>query len=176
MSTPARLTALAESEWTDAVAETVRLFGPLNVVTTLARHPRLASACSGLGGMLLFEGALPAPYRELVILRTAYRHDCIYIQEHHVPLGLKAGLTMAQIHSTSAALADFRWPATDRVVLTAVDELCDTCTLGDRVWQALAGRFSDAEVIELVVLTGYYRMLAATINALRIPLEDRISR
>jgi 4-carboxymuconolactone decarboxylase len=168
----ARVAVLPEPEWTMAVTETVKAFGRLNIVTTLARHPRLAAACSSLGGMLLFEGELPSLYRELVILRTACRTGCGYLREHHVALGLAAGLSGAEIAALSAELGDFPWSAADLPVLQAVDELLDTCAVSDQVWGTLAGQLGEVHLIELVVLTGYYRLIAMTVNSLRIPLED----
>jgi alkylhydroperoxidase family enzyme len=175
-SAPVRIPPLPESEWDSALAEIVASFGPLNVVTTLGRYPQLCSACSSLGSMLLFSGTLPARCRELAILRTAYRSGCAYEQEHHERLGAEIGLTRLEISALSADAAGQSWAALDHAVITAADELCDTSTLSDQTWEALSCQFQECQLIELIVVIGYYRMIAYVLNSLRTPIEGQSSK
>ncbi len=57
------------------------------------------------------------------------------------------------------------------LLLRAVDELHDTRDISDELWAGLRAELSDAELIELCMLTGHYEMLAMTLNALRVQPE-----
>ncbi|MEW2615331.1 hypothetical protein AB0937_35125 [Streptomyces sp. NPDC047880] len=44
-------------------------------------------------------------------------------------------------------------------------------TLPDATWEALAGHFGDAELIEILMLVGQYQMVAFFLNATGVELE-----
>lgn len=74
-----RIPPLPESEWSELLRAVLSgtpggTENPLNVFTTLARHPELFETWLRFGGTLLTRGRLPARERELAILRTA--HNC----------------------------------------------------------------------------------------------------
>ena len=48
----------------------------------------------------------------------------------------------------------------DRAVLSAVDELGDTCNLSDRTWAALGENLDERQLMDLVFTIGAYSMLA----------------
>jgi alkylhydroperoxidase family enzyme len=52
-----------------------------------------------------------------------------------------------------------------------VNELHDTARGGEALWQELRAGWSEAQLIELIALVGFYRLISFTTNALRIPLE-----
>ncbi|RMI40527.1 carboxymuconolactone decarboxylase family protein [Actinomadura harenae] len=175
-STPApgtpRVPPLPPEEWDDTLRAVVSATGPLNVFTTLARHPALFTAWIGFGSKLLFEGTLDGRVREIVILRVAHRRSCAYEWAHHVPLARLAGLTEAEIEALRGAPGDHPWPDGDRAVIDVADELDATSTVSDATWAALAERFDEARLIELVMLIGQYHMVAFALNALRVQIED----
>lgn len=145
--------------------------GPLNLFTTLGRHPDLFRSWIGFGSTLLMRGTLSGRARELAILRTAHHRSCDYEWSHHHGLGLAAGLTEAEIAALRTGLDGHPWDAVDRAVLAAADELHTRGTLGDAAWADLAGHFGERELIELVMLIGHYHMVAFTLNALRVQPE-----
>jgi alkylhydroperoxidase family enzyme len=86
---------------------------------------------------------------------------------HVVVFGPVVGL---QREVFNAVAAGDVWP--DPVLLTAVDELYDEATWSTATWSVLRDRYDDAQVIELLLLVGWYRTLSTVINALEIPLES----
>jgi alkylhydroperoxidase family enzyme len=65
------------------------------------------------------------------------------------------------------------WSELDRAVIGAVDELEHAGTLGERRWAALrAAELDDEQIIELVIVHGWYRMIATMCNALDLGIED----
>jgi alkylhydroperoxidase family enzyme len=127
---------------------------------------------------LLNKGLLPARDRELVISRTTARAGAEYEWGvHAVFFGAAVGLDRDLLDAVAMAPpSDAAFDDADRVLLTAVDELHDAATLTDATWAALQPRYDDAQVVELILLSGWYRCLATLINAAAIPLEPWAAR
>ena len=120
---------------------------PLNIFATLAHHPRLLNRFNVLGGLFLGRGLLPARERELVILRTGWRAGSEYEFGQHTLLGRGAGLTEQEIERTTREAAD--WPEGDALLVRLADEVHGTRDVSEELWNALAQRWSAAEMIEL---------------------------
>ena len=162
----------------DEVAETlqktlVRPGPPLNIFATLAHHPRLLKRFNVLGGLFLGRGLLPARERELVILRTAWRARSEYEFGQHTLLGRRAGLTDEEIRRVTDDGA--AWPDDDAALIRLADEVHETRDVSDELWERLARRWSEAELLELVTLAGFYGMVAAFLNAARVQLDPGVT-
>lgn len=71
---------------------------------------------------------------------------------------------------------DPAWADRDRLLIRLVDELHDTCCISDGLWSALAAVYRDDQLLELVIIAGWYRLISYVINALRIELEPWAAR
>ena len=143
---------------------------PLNIFRTLGRNKPLYKGFLGLGGHLLGGTGLPAREREIVILRTGFRCRSEYEFGQHTRIGRDAGLTDDEI----AALADVGtvvWNDVDQALLDLVDELCADDVVGDATWERLSARWSDEQLLELLVLAGYYRLVSGLLNSAGVALE-----
>ncbi len=143
----------------------------MHLFTTLGRHPRLLWSWLPFSGMLLRGGRLATADTELTILRVAHRRGSEYELQHHRRLARRAGLDEHAQAAIFAGAADPGLTERQRVLVAAVDELLDTRTLSDAARAALAGVLDDRRVIEFVTLTTQYDALAATLSALRVPLD-----
>jgi alkylhydroperoxidase family enzyme len=175
---PERIAPL--TEWDEATGETLsRTLGgasgaPLAIFRTLAHHPRLLKRFNGLGGLFLAHGELPPRDRELVILRTAWRTEAEYEWAQHAVIGARVGLTADEI----GAVGSIDAPAggdDDRSLLHFTDELVDTASVGDELWAVQRARWSDSQLIELVTLIGFYRMVAGFLNTVGVQLEPGLT-
>jgi 4-carboxymuconolactone decarboxylase len=158
-----------------APAETVsdNPMGQLNILRTLSKHPKIFEAFGRLGGFLLSGKGFPPRERELVILRTGWRSGSVYEWGQHVVMGRREGVTDEEItRLRTPGLAG--WSAEDRVLIAFADELCQTNTVSDATWDALAARFSEEQLIELVILGGFYRLVAGALNSLGVELDDGV--
>jgi 4-carboxymuconolactone decarboxylase len=144
---------------------------PLNLFTTLAHHPRLLSRISALGGGLMFQSALGDRERELVVLRTAGRAHARYEIEAHRGLGAAAGLTDEEIDAALDITSTHTWTARDAALLTVVDEVSIWADVTDESWAGLDGILDDAGRLELLVLVGFYRLLAGVLNGARVAVD-----
>jgi alkylhydroperoxidase family enzyme len=149
---------------------------PLTLFTTLARDVRLYERFRN--GGLLDKGHLPLRQREIVIDRITARSGSEYEWGVHVAFFAgRAGITMDQQRSlVRGGPDDPCWTAQERVLLRACDALHETCDLDDALFAELRGVFSEAAVIEIVMLAGFYRTVSYLTNALRLPLESYAAR
>lgn len=147
--------------------------GQLNIFRTLAKHPKLFEAFGRLGGFLLSGKGFPPRERELVILRTGWRSGSVYEWGQHVVMGRREGITDAELVRLRTPGLD-GWSDADRPLIAFADELCQMNTVSDPTWNALAARFDETQLIELVMLGGFYRLVAGTLNTIGVELDDGV--
>jgi alkylhydroperoxidase family enzyme len=155
------------------------LLPPLALFRTLLRHPDLADAMEPIGKFLLaLDGhrvlGVTRRDRELVILRTCARCRCEYEWGIHATLFAdKVGLSVAQIEATArSGPADNCWSVRDRLLLYLSDEMHQSQTVGDHLWRKLTAQWSDAEILELLTLAGWYHLISFITNAAGVELES----
>jgi alkylhydroperoxidase family enzyme len=140
---------------------------PQNIFLTLARRPDLLRGVNRLGHRLLFKGTIRPRLRELAILRISWRSACVYEFGQHTVIGGRNGLTQSEIEAV--CLPDPRaydqWDREDIAVIDAVDELYFRDTMTDAAWERLRAVLTEDQLMEFVLLVGYYRMLAAFLNS-----------
>jgi alkylhydroperoxidase family enzyme len=142
---------------------------PLVLFRTIARHPLLSERMRSLGAAFLGKGTLPMRVRELVILRTCARCRAEYEWGvHAAAFAAAAGLDEAMV---AATWADRPPEGEDGVVVKAADELHDEGTIGEDTWAALAARFDEAQLLELLALAGFYHLISFVVNGARLSPE-----
>jgi len=135
---------------------------PLNVVHFFAHHPELARQFLSWNHYVNSSrtSTLPKPTREVAVLRVAARRDNAYEWKQHNSIARRAGLTEPEI----AAIADGTATGPHGLIVTAVDELYDDGALTVATADALAGQFTEQQLIELVFLVGTYSMFSMVLN------------
>jgi 4-carboxymuconolactone decarboxylase len=162
-----------DPETADILSKTLVGEGPpLNVFTTLARHPRLLKRFNVLGGFFLTRGSLPARDREIVILRSAWRSGSEYEFGQHVLIGRQAGLTDDEIRALATESGE--WPAHEAALVAVADEVDRDAAVSDATWEALQTAYDEAQMIEVILLAGFYRMLAALLNTVGVERDDGV--
>ena len=116
--------------------------------------------------------------REIVIDRTTARCKCEYEWGVHVAFfAERAGLSASQISSlTCGDATDPGWGKRDSLLIEAVDALHDAADVPDGLWQRLAAEFSQAQLLDLLLLCGWYHAISFAANGARVPLEDGVPR
>lgn len=144
--------------------------GRLNIFSTLRRSPALYKGFLALGGHLLGAGVLPPREREIVILRTGWRCGSEYEFAQHTRIGADAGLTDTEI-ARLAVESKGGWDTDDAALLSMVDEICADESVSDETWQLLSARWAEDALLELLVLTGFYRLVSGLLNGVGVALE-----
>src|SRR6185295_3672386 len=129
---------------------------PLALFRTLAVNQRVFLRV--MAGGLLDRGSISLRERELVIDRTCARCGSEYEWGVHIAFfAERVHLTPAEIAATRAADPETTpFAPRERLLLRLVDELHDTAQVSEGLWQALHTEFTDAQLLELVALTGFY--------------------
>jgi hypothetical protein len=151
---------------------------PLALFRTLAVHPELMARMRPLGAALLGHGLVPPREREIVIHRVCARTGAEYEWGvHAVAFGKPLGLDDAQLAATvTGDAADPAWSAHDALLIRLADELCERATISAELWAALAAVWSVPQLLELLVLVGWYRLLAGVINGAGVAHEAWAAR
>jgi len=142
---------------------------PSSVRATLARHEELFAAWDPFGAAI-FNGALPARDREVLILRTAWITQCRVQWAYHEAPAARAGLTATDIDAivdgpNSPDLAPW-----DRVLVGVVDQLRERGTIDDATWEQLTARYTTEQLIEVPMIAGHYLMIAYAVNSFGTPV------
>jgi alkylhydroperoxidase family enzyme len=149
---------------------------PLKLFRTLVVHAPLAERMRPLGAALL-RGSLPLRARELVILRACARCQAEYEWGVHVSaFAAAAGLDEDAVAATRRPDAAEHLPPGDGDLVRLVDELHDTGTVSETTWQRLAAAWPVEQLLELVVLTGFYHLISFVANAAAVEPEPWAAR
>jgi alkylhydroperoxidase family enzyme len=144
----------------------------LNIFRTLGHNPALFKAFLTLGGHLLTAGGLPPREREIVILRTGRRAQSEYEFGQHRVIGRDAGLTDTEIDwLASDGVGGGAWSEDDGALVAMVDELTADDVVSDATWKRLSSRWSDEQLLELLLLCGFYRLVSGMLNSVGVALE-----
>jgi AhpD family alkylhydroperoxidase len=149
-----------------------------HLFTTLGQRRLLFWAWAFYGARLL-RGRLPAIDTELVILRVAHLRACEYELQHHRRIARKRGLDadmQAAIFAYPDPDAADRFTDRQRTLLSATDEFITNRSISDDVWRQLSGHLDRRQLIEFCLLASHYDGLAATMSALKIPLDHPAHR
>ncbi|HMC38371.1 MAG TPA: carboxymuconolactone decarboxylase family protein [Acidimicrobiales bacterium] len=129
-----------------------------HAITTLLHHPKLAGRFLAFNGALLSDAALPERWRELMVLRVAWRTGSGYEWRQHVRMSTRFGISEDEIRAVAAGHGHWDRPEGD--LLAAVDELLDGYAISEPTWQALASHLDRAQLVEVPFVVGAYAMLA----------------
>lgn len=152
---------------------------PLKLFRTLYQNPQLSSRMRPLGaGILGSQSSLDPREREIVIDRTCARCRCQYEWGVHVAaFGEACGLDRAQLEDTvNRAVEPTLWSEREHVLIRLVDELHETATLSDATWEQLVAGWSIAQILELMIIVGWYHLISFVANAAHVEQEPWAAR
>src|SRR5882672_10875483 len=145
--------------------------GPFNA---FLRSPELADRAQKLGEYVRFNTSLPERIKEFAILITARHWSAQYEWHAHHIHAMKAGLN-PQI---AADLARGKRPAGMKDDETAVYDFCrelhENKAVSDSTYKALADKFGERGVVDLIGISGYYTMVSMVLNVGRHPLPGGV--
>ncbi len=145
---------------------------PLNIFRVLGHHPKLLKRFNLMGGYILNKGLVPDREREIVILRIGWQAQSVYEFGQHTIIGLNCGLTEDEI--AGLAGGDHEWSSEDQLLIELADELHTNDCVSDATYDALSQRWDNAQMIELVVTAGFYRLVSGVLNTFGVPLDDGV--
>jgi alkylhydroperoxidase family enzyme len=98
----------------------------------------------------------------------------VYEFGQHTVIGKRCGLTDDEIVALTKSPYDHDWSPEDRALIALADDLhADDC-VSDGTWLALTDRWSEAELVELLVVAGFYRLVSGFLNSAGVQLDDGV--
>ncbi|MES2895822.1 MAG: carboxymuconolactone decarboxylase family protein [Pseudomonadota bacterium] len=144
----------------------------LNIFRTMVQAPKAAKGFLAWGNYVLSRrNDLPAREREIVILRIGYLCKSGYEWTQHHTIGLREGLTAAEIEAIKQGGDAPNWSPADRALLNAADELHKDQFITDGTWAALTRHFSDKQCMDVVFTAGQYTQVSMILNSFGVQLD-----
>jgi alkylhydroperoxidase family enzyme len=177
----ARIEPLRPEEWTDEQREVlsrVQSGGNADgLFSTVGRHPQLLRRWASFGNSLLRWGELPPRDREILVLRTASNCAANYPWGQHDRGARRLGLGEEEIERTTRpAPIGGAEESDDQVLIDAADDLHRDAAISASVWERLRARYSDAQLIELVMVVGQYHLVSFLTNSFQIEPEAGLAK
>ncbi len=148
---------------------------PLSLFRTLARSSRAWEKFRA--GALLDGGPLTLRTRELVILRTCALAGCEYEWGVHARLfAARARISSAEIAGTLGGVSGGDWSPEETALLGAVEGLHQRASLSDEAFAGLSAFFDAEQILEILMLAGYYRTVSQLCGALALEPEPFAAR
>lgn len=149
---------------------------PLKLFRSMAHNPRALQRM--LAGGLLDRGSIELRERELLILRATALCGAEYEWGVHVAaFAGKAGFSAEQIADTCSGRTDpSLWNEAERGLLELADSLHAIASVDEGLWQRLGAHFSDEQLIECLLLVGFYHAVSFVVNGLRVEREEYAPR
>jgi 4-carboxymuconolactone decarboxylase len=174
LTTP-RIAPLPEAEWSEEVRELLpKGVRPLNIFTTLVRHPKLFKRWMVFGGHILSKSTLTPRDREILILRIGHLCQSVYEFHQHTRIGRDAGLDDADLKRLTQARGDAGgWNEREAILIRATDELHAQQMITDPTWQALRAHWNEKQLIDILFTVGQYMMVSMVLNTLGVQIETK---
>jgi 4-carboxymuconolactone decarboxylase len=141
--------------------------GPLRAAL---HRPELAEKWQQFGAALRYGASLSPRLSELAILVTARAWDSQFEWYAHAPHAARAGLAPEVIEAVRTGARPEFANADEQAIYDYVTELQQTHSISEATYQRALELFDVIGVVELTALTGYYSMVAMTLNAHEIPM------
>jgi 4-carboxymuconolactone decarboxylase len=138
----------------------------------LMHHPALALHVGDLGEYLRFNSTLPGDVRELAILITARAVSQPFEWVMHVPIARRAGLPDDVIERVRMRGDLTQLASPYAVAARAVQHVLASESLPQWIADSVREEFGVAGLLELVVLPGFYRMIAGVLFSFDVPLPE----
>jgi len=149
----------------------------INLFRMLANAPSLIGPTLRLGEAVLTRTELDPRLRELAILHTARVTGTDYEWVQHREIARAVGLEPEKIHALERGdFSDGPFEERERLALVIVDRLLRDGTPGPDLvldGQAELGR---AQLIELLILTGYYAMLGGVMRTVGLDVDNVLEK
>src|SRR5262245_57810539 len=158
----------------DPVAEPGTATGtPGDYWTTFALAPDLLQmARRDLMGLLQPGRKLDPKLRELAILRTGIVGDSRFEYSQHLKVARTVGISEEKLAAIKGWTTSDAFAPVERAVMAAADEILARNLVEDETFAALHKHLSDAEILELFVVIGLWRMHGLIVRTLHLEYDN----
>jgi len=144
-----------------------RLEGPFNAMLV---SPAVGMALQELGAAMRYRTALSDRGREIAVLALAALRRSDFEWYAHERVGRRAGVTDQELADLRAGRVPATLSPAERTLLDVSRALAVDGDLDDQAYAAAEEVLGRESLVELVLLVGYYDLLALTLRVFRTPL------
>ena len=172
---PDRLPPIAAAQLTPAQRDAVDAFktargaeisGPFY---PLLRSPELMARTRAMGDYLRYKSALRPRLSEFVILLTAREWTQQYEWNAHYQIALKAGIKREILDVIAEGRRPAGMSAEEAILYEFCQELHRDKAVSDATYARALKAFGEQGVVDTIGISGYYTLLAMTLNTARTP-------
>jgi len=113
--------------------------------------------------------------KEMVVIKTSHVNGCKYCYAHNTALGQAAGITEEEVIEISSEDCRFSQTLSDGEKLAvrwAEAVTLNTAAADDALYAEMKDCFTDAEIVELTMVSAMFNMINRLNDSLRVPIED----
>lgn len=141
--------------------------GPWSV---FIRSPELMTLTQRMGEYLRYRCAISGRLSELAILLVARHWSADFEWYAHAKIALKEGLSQATIDAIREARRPDDLKADEQIIFDYVNEILTTRRVSDTTYARALAAFGEKALVDICGVTGYYSMLAMTMNMARVAI------
>jgi alkylhydroperoxidase family enzyme len=142
-----------------------------NVFRGLLHSPSAAAGFYEVVNALMFRNKVAARTRELIILRIGWRTGSEYVFCNHVRISRDLGIPDQEILGVRDPQQCHAYSKTDRALLHLADDLHEYVEVTRSTWAVLEKSFAPDELVELLLVAGFWRMAPGFLKSAQIPLD-----
>lgn len=145
----------------------------LNIFQMIANSDGAGAETLALGQRLSHGTSLDHVDREIVILRVGKLSGASYEIKQHTAVARRVGLSDKKIQAIGEyPETDFVFDDAERDLIAFTDAVVHETTPPEDVFRRVEGRYSRSQLVELVLLIGFYMMVSRVMNTFEIDLES----
>jgi 4-carboxymuconolactone decarboxylase len=145
------------------------LAGPFNA---LLHAPVIGARVGRLGEAIRFDTGLEDREREIAILAVAASRSASYEWYAHERVGRACGLTDEELEGLRRGNGDVLRDRREAVVRFVAATLASGRPLDDAVYRRVVDELGETGLVELIILVGYYVMLATMLDAFAVGVPE----
>lgn len=135
----------------------------------LLRSPELMDALQKVGEYLRFRSSLDPRIREFLMLVVSRQWSQQLEWFVHVPLALRAGVKEQTLQGLAAARRPPAMAEDEAMAYDLCDELLRTHGVSDATYRNAVDAFSEAGIIDILGLIGYFSTMSMVLNVAHTP-------
>lgn len=144
---------------------------PLHAFRTMLNNPTATGAFAAMLTTLMFRNTVGARERELIILRTGWRTRSEYEFCQHVRVSRDLEMTEEEILGVRDPDSCKAYSDVDRALIRMADEMHERAEVSPATWAVLKRAYSDSDLVEFLLIAGFWRMAAGYLKSAKVPLD-----
>ncbi|MFC3077753.1 carboxymuconolactone decarboxylase family protein [Phenylobacterium terrae] len=145
---------------------------PLNLYRALPHSPPSAVGFLTLGSALRRESELSPKLRELVTLRVGVISKAAYEVTQHRRVARSVGMTAEEIAAATREGPEDCLTEFERLTLRFTEAVVHEVKAPELLYRAVAAELSERQMVELLMLIGFYMLVCRFLENAEVDLED----